>query len=183
LAIRSRLRLFYLLHLSTPPSDRAIYQAVFRRRIQRIIELGLGTGERAARLIEVASQHPAASRITYTGIDPFEARRAEDGPGLTLKQAHRLLRATGARIRLVPGDPLSIFSAKANDLGVADLVLIGWPLDQGLLPRATYYLRRMLHEGSLVLLERPTHSPGVKTLRALSLDHIESLGATYRRAA
>ena len=183
MAIRSRLRLFYLLHLSNPPSDRAIYQAVYRRRTQRIIELGVGTGERAVRLIEVAGQHLAASRIAYTGIDPFEARRAEDGPGLTLKQAHRLLRATGARIRLVPGDPLSVFSARANDLGVADLVLIGWPMDRGLLPRATYYLRRMLHEGSLVLLDQPTQPGTVKAVKALSLNRIESLAATYRKAA
>jgi predicted O-methyltransferase YrrM len=175
--------LFYLFHLSNPPSHRAIYQAVHRRRIQRIIELGVGTGERAVRLIEVASQHLPASEILYTGIDPFEARSTDEGPGRTLKQAYRLLRATGARIRLVPGDPLSVFSAMANDLGVADLVLIGWPVDRGLLPRATYYLRRMLHDGSLVLLEEQLQPGAAKVVKVLSLDRIESLAATYRKAA
>jgi predicted O-methyltransferase YrrM len=175
--------LFYLLHFSNPPTDRAIYQAVHRRRIQRIIELGVGTGQRAVRLIEVASRHFPASQISYTGLDPFEARRAEDGPGLTLKRAHHLLHATGARIRLVPGDPLSVFSAKANELGVADLVLIGWPVDRGLLPRTTYYLRRMLHDGSLVLLEDPMQPSAAKAVKILSLDRIDSLAATYRKAA
>lgn len=183
MAIRNRLRLLYLLHLSNPPSDRAIYQAVYRRRIQRIIELGVSTGQRATRLIEVACQHLPASQISYTGIDPFEARDAGHGPGLTLKQAYRLLRATGARVRLVPGDPLSVFSARANDLGVADLVLIGWPLDRALLPRATYYLRRLLHDGSLVLLEEPSRDGASSAAKVLSLDRIESLAATYRRAA
>jgi len=183
LAINTRLRLLYLLHLSNPSSDRAIYQAVYRRRIQRIIELGVGTGERAVRLIEVAGQHLPVSQVLYTGIDPFEARNPDDGPGITLKRAYRLLHATGARVRLVPGDPLSVFSAMANDLGVADLVLIGWPVDRRLLPRATYYLRRMLHDSSLVLLEEEPQPGAAKTVKVLSLDRIESLAATYRKAA
>lgn len=183
MAIRDRFRLFYLLHLSNPTSDRAIYQAVYRRRIRRIIEVGMGTGQRAARLIEVASQHLPVSQISYTGIDPFEDRAARHGPGLTLKQAYRFLRATGARVRLVPGDPLSVFSAQANDLGVADLMLIDWPLDRTLLPRATYYLRRMIHDGSLVLFGEPSEDDASRAVKILSLDRIESLAATYRKAA
>jgi hypothetical protein len=135
------------------------------------------------RLIEVAGQHFPANQISYTGIDPFEARNAEDGPGLPLKQAYRLLRATGARIRLVPGDPLAVFSAMANNLGMADLVLIGWPLDRQLLPRATYYLRRILHDGSLVLLEEQARPGAAKTVKVLPQERIQSLAATFRKAA
>ena len=40
----------------------------------------------------------------YTGIDLFEARRA-GAPSLGLKDAYRILRATDAGIRLVPGLP------------------------------------------------------------------------------
>jgi hypothetical protein len=68
-------------------------------------------------------------------------------------------------------------------LGVADLVLIGWPLDRALLPRATYYLRRLIHDGSLVLLEELSQDGASKAAKILSLDRIESLAATYRRAA
>jgi hypothetical protein len=151
--------------------------------VQKIIEIGVGTGERAFRLIEVARQHFPGDQIAYTGVDPFEARTPDDGPGLSLKQTYRLLHATGARIRLVPSDPLAIFSAMANNLGVADLVLIGWPLERRLLPRTTYYLRRMLHDGSLVLLEEQTQPHAAKSVKVLSQERIQSLAATFRKAA
>lgn len=153
MAVSTRLRLFYLFHFSKPASDRAVYQAVYRRRIRRIVELGVGTGQRAVRLIEVAAGHSPSDQIVYTGIDPFECRNAADGPGTTLKNAYRTLRATRARISLLPGDPTAVFSAAANSLGTADLVLIAWPVPRSMLPRACYYLQRMLHDGSLVLLE------------------------------
>lgn len=183
MGIRTRLRLFHLFHLSHPSSDRPIYQAVHQRRVQKIIEIGVGTAQRGLQLIEVARQHFPPGQIAYTGVDPFEARAAGDAPGLSLKQAYRLLRATGARVRLVPGDPLAVFSPIANNLGVADLVLIGWPLERRLLPRATYYLRRMIHDHSLVLLEEPSPTPATKSVRILSPQRIDALAATFRRAA
>lgn len=183
MGIRSRLRLFQLLHLSKPASDRPIYQAVYQRRVQKILELGVGTAQRGLQLIELAGQHFPADQIAYTGVDPFEARTSGDGPGLSLKQAYRLFHATGARVRLVPGDPLAIFSAMANHLGIADLVLIGWPLERRLLPRASYYLRRMIHDGSLVLLEEQAEPCAEKSVKVLSLERIQSLAASFRRAA
>lgn len=183
MGIRTRLRLFQLLHLSRPTSDRPIYQAVFQRRVQKIFEIGVGTARRGLQLIEVARQHFPADQIVYTGVDPFEARTSGDGPGLSLKQAYRRFHATGARVRLVPGDPLAIFSAMANHLGIADLVLIGWPLDRRLLPRVSFYLRRMLHDGSLVLLEEQTEPHAEKSVKVLSSERIQSLAAGFRKAA
>jgi hypothetical protein len=183
LGIRTRLKLFHLFHLSHPASDRPIYQAAYQRRVKKIVEVGVGLGRRGLQLIEVARQHFPAEQIAYTGLDPFETRTPDEGPGLSLKQAYRLLHATGARIRLVPGDPLAIFSAMANNLGVADLVLIGWPLDRRILPRATYYLRRMIHDDSLILLEERPQPDGAKSVKVLSHERIQSLAATFRRAA
>ena len=123
LAATTRLKLFYLFHFSKPAWNRAVYQAVSRRRIRRIIELGIGNADRAVHLIEVAAQHSPPEQLVYTGVDRFEGRSAEDGPGTTLKEAYRKLRATGARISLLPGDPTAAFSAAVNNLGTADLVL------------------------------------------------------------
>jgi len=183
LAVSTRLRLFHLFHFSKPASDRAVYQAIYGRRIQRIVELGVRTGQRALRLIQVASQHLSPEQITYIGIDPFESRSVADGPGLSLKQAYRLLRATGTRIRLIPGDPLAIFSTAANDLGVADLVLLGWPIQRSFLPHACYYLRRILHDGSLVLLEDVAQADETKRIKVLPLDRIRAWSDAFRRAA
>lgn len=183
MGIRSRLRLFHLFHLSKPASDRPIYQAVYERRVRKILEIGVGTAQRALQLIEVARQHYPADQISYTGVDPFEARKPDDGPGLSLKQAYRLLRATGAQVRLVPGDPLAVFSVLANQLGVADVVLIAWPLDRQLLPRAAYYLQRITHDQSLVLWEQPSPQGVEKSVKVLARERIESLAAGFRRAA
>ena len=183
MAISTRLRLFHLFHLSNPASDRAIYQAVHRRRVQRIVEFGIGSGQRALRLIEVAGQHFPPEQVSYTGIDPFEARKAEDGPGLTLKEAHRLLRATGARVRLVPGDPFAVFAAVVNTLGAADLVLVDWPTERQHLPRITYLLERMLHDGSLVLLKDRPEGGATESVKILPLERIRALAATFRKAA
>ncbi len=183
MAVSTRLRLLYLFHFSKPASDRAVYQAVYQRRIRRIVELGVGTAQRAARLIEVAAGRSPSDQIVYTGVDPFEGRTAVDGPGMTLKATYRTLRATGARVSLLPGDPATIFSAAANNLGTADLVLIAWPMPRTMLPRACYYLRRMLHDGSLVLLEDPSQPEGAKRVKVLPLDRIGAWAAEFRKAA
>jgi len=183
LASTKLLKLFYLFHFSKPAWNRAVYQAVYRRRIRRIVELGVGTAERGVRLIEVAGQHCPTGQIAYTGIDPFEGRSAGDGLGITLKEAYRKLRATGARISLLPGDPVAVFSAAANNLGAADLVLIAWPMPRSLLPRACYYLQRMLHDGSLVLLEEHLQREGAKRVRVLPLDRMRIWAAEFRKAA
>jgi hypothetical protein len=183
LAATTRLKLFYLFHFSKPAWNRAVYQAVSRRRIRRIVELGIGTAERAVRLIEVAAQHSPSDQIVYTGVDQFEGRSAEDGPGTTLKEAYRKLRATGARINLLPGDPTAAFSAAANNLGTADLVLIAWPIPRSQLPRACYYLGRLLHDGSLVLIEEPSQDDGAKRVKVLPLDRIRAWAGEFRKAA
>ena len=151
--------------------------------MKSIVELGVRTGQRALRLIDVASQRFPAEQISYVGLDPFESRTAADGPGLPYKEAYRQLRATGARIRLIPGDPLSIFSATANELGTADLVLLGWPIPRNLLPRACFYLRRLLHEGSLVILEDFAQPDESKRMKILSLERVTAWSDGFRRAA
>ena len=183
MAATTRLKLFYLFHFSKPAWNRAVYQAVSRRRIRRIIELGIGNADRAVHLIEVAAQHSPPEQLVYTGVDRFEGRSAEDGPGTTLKEAYRKLRATGARISLLPGDPTAAFSAAVNNLGTADLVLIAWPLSRSQLPRACYYLRRLLHDGSLELIEEPSQHEDAKRVKVLPLDRIAAWAGEFRRAA
>ena len=121
LAITTRLRLFYLIHASKPSSDRPVYRVISQDRVRTILELGMGTGRRALRMIEVAGQQTPAHRVSYIGVDLFEARPAGSTQVLTLKEAHRLLRATGAQVRLLPGDPLSALRPVVNGLEKIDL--------------------------------------------------------------
>ena len=94
----SRLRVFYLSYFSNPAGDRLIYRTIRRQKVRTILELGIGFGQRAVRMIEIAGCYHPIREVRFTGVDLFEARSSADGPGVTLKMAHRLLNATGARI-------------------------------------------------------------------------------------
>ena len=176
-----RLRLIYLSHLSKPASDRLVYQAIRCLRARKILELGIGVGRRATRMIEVARHCNPTRQIHFTAIDPFEARSSADGPGMSLRKAHRLLGATDAHVRFVPGDPSAGLARVANVLGQVDLVVVSARLDRWCLARAWFYVPRLLHGRSQVFLE--TLLPfGKKSLRLVDRSEIEDLAAATRRA-
>jgi hypothetical protein len=179
-----RLRLLYLSYLSKPASDRPIYRALQRQKAQKVLELGIGIGQRAIRMIEVASRFHPIREIQFVGMDLFEARSSADGPGVTLKMAYRLLNATRARVQLVPGDPLTGLMRVANALGQVDLMVISSRLDPGQLRKAWLYVPRLLHERSQVFLER-TLAGGRTSVRLLERSEIEQLAvaAVDRKAA
>jgi hypothetical protein len=149
----NRWKAFFLAYLSRPAADRFIYRAIMRGKIGRIVELGIGDGRRALRMIAAAARHLELADIQYAGIDPFEGREAADGPGLPLIEAHRLLKQSGAKIKLVPGDPCQGLIRSANALANADLLLISSSLDAERLRPMWFFVPRMLHARSLVLWE------------------------------
>lgn len=178
MSVSDYLRLRYLTHLSKPAGDRFIYRAIHQRKIRTILELGIGNTERAARMIEVAALQTPISEIQYNGVDLFEARPPRAEPGVTLKEAHRRLQATGARIRLLPGDPLSTLSQAANMLRGIDLVVISPGQEGESLARAWFYVPRMLHPLSLVLLTDLNDS---EQFRPVSMVEIETLAVSALR--
>ena len=151
----SRLKYYYLAYFSKPVGDRTLYRMVQRLQPRRILELGVQRGTRAERLISLALRFHAADDLRYAGVDLFEARPPEAVPGMSLKQAHCLLKATGVRIQLVPGDAYSALSRTANSLRDNDLMLISADQDPAALEQAWFYVPRMLHEKSVVLQEVP----------------------------
>jgi len=136
-------------------------------------------------MIEVARLNAPVGDAGYTGIDLFEARNDATGRNLTLRTAHRLLRPTDARIRLVPGDPFTALSRVANTLTGTELVVISAGHDPASLARAWFYVPRMLAGDSLVLIEEPCGPEGELAVRSIARDEIDRLArsATLRRAA
>ena len=84
----------YLAYLSQPATDRVIYRLIDKRPIRSILELGVGDGVRAERMIAVASRQQMDTELRYTGIDLFEDRPAGT-PRIALKQAYQQLRQQG----------------------------------------------------------------------------------------
>ena len=150
---RSRLRHAYLSYLSSPPSERCLYRIACRERFGRILEIGVGTCRRATRLIQVAVDRLSERQVQYTGIDLFEDRPSHN-PGVTLRQAYRLLKPLGAGVQLVPGDPCWALARIANSLSPVDLVVISSDQDAESLARAWLFVPRILHHGSHVLVQR-----------------------------
>jgi hypothetical protein len=173
LAAISRFRHFYLAHFSKPASDRAIYRAIRRHRVRKILEIGLGGGGRAVRMIRSAQRYHKPAEVVYAAIDLFEARGGSDPPGLSLKESHRLLATTGARVQLIPGDPASALARSANALGPLDLVIIAASQKPQSLERGWFYFPRMLHTKSLVFQES-LDSSGLPSLVRLEHATIQS---------
>ena len=146
----SRLHYLWLAYFSRPAHERALYRLIRREKPRQIVELGIGDGQRTMRMIRAAARFAGGDQIRYTGIDLFEARPA-GAPGLSLKDAHRLLKRSGARVQLVPGDPLSALTRAANALGNTDLMVISASHDEAALRQAWFYVPRMLHARSCVL--------------------------------
>jgi hypothetical protein len=108
--------------------------------------------ERTKSLIEVAQRFGKDSTAAYAGIDWFDARPAHE-PRLSVKQAHAALHATGAQVRLIPGDPASSLGRVANAHPNTQLLLIANSVSDDDLVNAWFYVPRMLRADSLVLRE------------------------------
>jgi hypothetical protein len=181
----SRLRAIYLAYLSKPSHDRLIYRTMLRLMPRRIVELGVGLGNRALRLIDIAARYAPRKDIEYIGIDPFEDRTATDLPGLSLIAAHRLLKSSGARIKLVPGNPWEALVRSATLLGPVDLLIFsaGDRLVEQM-PQFWFYVPRLLHEKTAVFREIAAPE-GEKTVQ--SIEHRDILewaaAGTKRKAA
>jgi hypothetical protein len=182
----SRLRYLYLAWLSGPSCQRRLYRLIRRQQIRSIVEIGVGRASRAVRMIEVAQGTPPAGVVRYTGIDSFELRGAGEPPGVSLKEAYRLLKPTGARVQLVPGDPLSALARVANNLLETELVIISADQDPAAMAQAWFYVPRMLGKRSVVVLEERDEANSATVLRQLASEEIAQLAGqdrTRRRAA
>ncbi|MEX2173367.1 MAG: hypothetical protein WD872_03335 [Pirellulaceae bacterium] len=185
MGVGSLLKSSYLLYFSQPATDRALFKLVKGKPIRSIVELGVGLGGRTERLLEVAAWQTECLPLRYAGIDLFDSRPAGQSP-LSLKQAFHDLRATGATIRLIPGDPLSALVRMANALTGTDLLIVSAGQESQSLARAWKYVPRMIHPQSLVVQEAPGPA-GKDTWRQLSPSDVERLamqaGKALRRAA
>lgn len=164
-------RLFYLAYLSKPVGNRVIYRSIVRGRAKRVLEIGLGQGVRACRMIETMQRASHEQPVSYCGIDLFELSHGHRSAGLSLKAAHCKLKPTGARVRLVPGDPFSALAAMANTIGACDVIVIAAGHEADSLQRAWFYVPRLLHSTTQVFVEQ-TGDGKTPIFESLSHDEI-----------
>jgi hypothetical protein len=154
-AVKDLIRTKYLTHFSKPIGDRELYQAISREKCLKILLFGLGTGDRALRMVEMAQLAAPTKPICFTGIDLFEGRTESDKPGISLMAAHQKLRATGATVRLIPGDAKNALEQQANHLGQFDMVAISAEQGRDWPERASFFLPRVVADHGIVIQEQP----------------------------
>lgn len=185
LAILSRLRLLYLLYFSKPTGNRPLYRAIYRQQARKIVELNAGDGQRALRMIDVAQRRSSApAEVHYVGLDPFEGSTEGRRRSSSLKEVHQLLRGSGARVQLVPGNPSDSLIRLANSLGKVDVLVVPAELDSSALARLWFFVPRMLHAQSQVFVESISNE-GQVVLAIKPREEIDRLAAVGggRRAA
>ena len=138
---------------SKPIEDRLIYKTIRKNKFRSIVEVGLGMGTRAEKMIRVAKKYSDGKDVRYTGIDCFEGRNA-DQPQLSLREMHKRLSTSGAKIQLVPGELDSSLIRIANSHVRTDLIIISAGQDEESLGKCWFYVPRMLHTGSRFLIQR-----------------------------
>jgi hypothetical protein len=172
----------YLAYLAKPVADRALYRLIRSEKTCRIVELGVDSPSRISNLIAVAQRYSPQAEIHYSAIDWFDMRSHDLRP-LKLIDAHRQLKATGAKIRLLPGEPGQTLRSVANSLLKTDLLLIGPCVTDEAFAPAWFYLPRMCHPKTIVV--RGVEANGEVAYNVISFAEIaeRSVAATAARTA
>ena len=173
----STLQILALALFSQPKSDRRIYRLIRRLKPQRIVELGIGNGQRSQRIIRLAGSF---GPVHFIGIDMFEGS-PPSVPHMSLKNAHQRLTGLGGEVRLIPGDAGSTLPHRANELINTDLIIIAATQPSASVEVTWSYLPRMLRPTSRVMLERPTES-GVTSWHMFTADDVSVSGVNSAKS-
>ncbi len=170
MSLWSKVKRAWLVHVAKPVGETFIYRAACDRPVRRVMEIGVGTGERTLKLIKLLSEMTPAAELAYFGVDLFEGRELDgQAPGQSLKEIHRLLKTTGCRVQLIPGDPYAALARTANTIQQLDLVVINQEQQGESLERAWFYLPRMLAATARIIVEDAEVKEGFRILSASEL--------------
>ncbi|MEM6799523.1 MAG: hypothetical protein AAF589_08415 [Planctomycetota bacterium] len=172
MAAAGKLRYLYLAFLSKPREDRQLFRLAKRLRATKVVELGIGSLERTLNLISVCQRYSPGEVVSYTGLDWFEERPADQEP-LSLIETHRRVTAADAEARLMPGGPSQALPAVANSLLGSDLVLMSVGADEATSADGWFYLPRIL-KASTVVLQAEERDEQVTSWRETPHSEVES---------
>jgi hypothetical protein len=177
----SSLRFFHWTTLAKPACDRAIYKRIKRAKARSIVEIGLGDGSRAERVIQAAQKFGAGKSVKYTGIDLFDGRPTEE-PSLKLIEMHKRLSTCGVKPQLVPGELSSAVRRIANSHTRTDILIISAGYDADALETSWFFVPRMLHAGSTVMIQDKTEG-NFRCLARLDVERLVAKQTPDRAAA
>lgn len=159
----SWLQRLYWRYLSKPANERDLFLHVLENPISSILEIGIGSGERAKRVLPLCTKSEGVAQIRYAGVDPFESATAGQ-PHLNLKQAHRMLAELGVKAHLIPGEPQSALSRVVSLVQPSDLILIDgdWENGSDASKAIQTWLPRLSHSGTAIFASKSVGGPLVR---------------------
>jgi hypothetical protein len=135
---------------TAPTPEKQLLRIAKQHTIRRIVEVGIDSVDSTAQLLDALVKQAKDAPVKYTALDLFDAR--PDGtPTTPLVGVYRRFIATGAKVRLTPGDLAPSLCAEANSLADTDLLLLSREASDEALVHAWFYVPRMCHPGTLVL--------------------------------
>lgn len=170
----------YLAYFSQPSTDRILYRALDKCPVRKILELGVGDGLRAQRLLAIALRNAPDAQLCYTGVDLFEDRPV-GADRIALKQVYQQLRQQRVKVQLVPGDPLTALARISNDISGVDLVVVAGDQDPDSMAQAWMFLPRMIHAGTRVFRQGTAADGGLQDFAEMSLQKLDELAFWRRR--
>ncbi|MCA9211527.1 MAG: hypothetical protein KDB27_00550 [Planctomycetales bacterium] len=169
----------YLAHFAKPKSDRAIFRAIKTKQIASIVEIGMRCPEFTSSLLMTAARYATSPKLSYAGIDLFEARPKNQIP-FSLKEMHKRLSDDRVKVRLIPGDPVVGLARFANTLTGTELVIVS--ASEAVMEEAWFYVPRMLADKAEVFVaDSDNHAKCLSHADVGALAERSSLGK--RRAA
>jgi hypothetical protein len=155
------LQTFYLTHFSKPVSCRNIYRHIQQEHPHKVLEIGIQNGVRTLTMLKLLLQFCGEkSDVHYCCVDPFESRTSEDGPGLSLRKAHRMINKLEISSRLIPSLPINAIRQLYLDRMIekVDLVIVAAPKTDWLKPCLAAF-RELIHESAGIFFGIPTQKP------------------------
>ena len=167
----SNLGYLNLRFLAKPAADRLIYKTIKAHQVRSIVEIGMGNGTRCMNMIRAAKKY-GIKNIRYTGVDLFDGR-PEGQPELLLKSMHKQVNQLEIKSQLVPGDTSNAIRRIANSHTRTDLIVISAGYQKQDLDAAWFYVPRMLHANSVVLIQPSNDENGTfKLLNRLEVERL-----------
>ena len=144
----------HLTMMAKPVCDREIYKLIRKNRFRSFIEIGIGDGTRAENMIRVNQKYGVSPITKFTGLDQFDGRDESQGK-LSLIEMHRRLKVfENTKSQLVPGMLKQSIAKIANSHLRTDLIVISADYQEQMDTETWFYFPRMLHSGSMVLIQR-----------------------------
>lgn len=134
----------------TPAPEKQLLRIAKQHVIRRVVEVGVDSVDATAQLLETLVKQAKDEPVKYTALDLFDAR-PEEAAKTPLVGVYRRFIATGAKVRLTPGELAPSLASEANSLAETDLLLLSREATDEALAHAWFYIPRMCHQGTIVL--------------------------------